>query len=152
MPSGCPRRVTKEVVDRPRWLKNVQKKRPGQEHLLATCLEKLMNHSEINKRVLKSALGVAMLLFANPCACISMTIHTSANSNPIGPIGIGANRVNGANRGWGGGVGCVRSCSPVMDPPSSNQGNQFQKHQTCNPTCKYHGFLSIDPSLNVHFE
>ena len=30
--------------------------------------------------------------------------------------------------------------------------NQIQKHPTCNPTCKYHGFLSIASSLNKCFE
>ena len=63
--------------------------------------------------------------------------------------------------GWWCGV-CARVCEVLLagdgsakEQPSqfrSRLHNQIQKHPTCNPTCKYHGFLSIDSSLNICFE
>ena len=87
---------------------------------------------------------------------------------PKGRGGVGWGRVSPSGVEWGGvGVGwwcgvCARVCAVLLagDGSAKEQPrqvrsrlhNQFQKHQTCNPTCKYHGFLSIDSSLNICFE
>ena len=67
----------------------------------------------------------------------------------------------GVGMGWWCGVR-ARVCEVLLagdgsakEQPSkfrSGLHNQIQKHPTCNPTCKYHGFLSIASSLNKCFE
>ena len=49
MPSGCPRRVTKEVVGRPSWLKNVKKHEMKESK--ANLLASLVDFHEMSKEM-----------------------------------------------------------------------------------------------------
>ena len=70
MPSGCPRRVTKEVVGRPSWLKNVKKHEMQQSttNLLASLVD--VKRDVVNLRRIS--------LLQETSAFISFLVHVSA--------------------------------------------------------------------------